>query len=142
MAIVQGGSTVKATAQDVADLAGAPYLVYTALLTQSGTSAPVATVLQNTLGTVTYSYNSLGNYNINLPSSLVEKTFVQAIAYNSAGGGSVSQDAFIIQRSSLPNPNSLINLKFSRITSNGVGTITYAQLDDNWTGTIEIRVYP
>lgn len=29
---------------------GASYLVYTALLTQSGTSAPVATVLENTLG--------------------------------------------------------------------------------------------
>jgi hypothetical protein len=29
---------------------GASYLVYTALLTQSGTSAPTATVLDNTLG--------------------------------------------------------------------------------------------
>lgn len=50
--IVQGGSTVKTTVQDVADLAGGglPYLVYTALLTQSGTNPPVATVLQNTLG--------------------------------------------------------------------------------------------
>ena len=35
----------------------ASYLVYTALLTQSGTDAPVATVLENTLGgTVTWSY--------------------------------------------------------------------------------------
>jgi len=50
LAIVQSGQTVKVTAQDVADLAGAPYLVYSALLNQSGTSAPIVTVLENTLG--------------------------------------------------------------------------------------------
>ena len=32
-----------------------PYKVYTALLSQSGTNAPVATVLENTLGEVTFS---------------------------------------------------------------------------------------
>ena len=37
--------------------------VYSALLTQSGVSAPVATVLQNTLGgTVVWSYSSVGLY--------------------------------------------------------------------------------
>ncbi len=42
---------------------GASYLVYTALLTQSGTDAPVATVLENTLGvTVTWSYGNVGSY--------------------------------------------------------------------------------
>jgi len=42
---------------------GASYLVYTALLTQSGTNAPVATVLENTLGgTVTWSYADVGKY--------------------------------------------------------------------------------
>ena len=45
---------------------GASYLVYTALLTQTGTDAPVATVLENTLGfTPTYSYIGAGDYNIN-----------------------------------------------------------------------------
>ena len=40
-----------------------PYKVYTALLTQSGTNAPVATVLENTLGgTVVWSYVSIGQY--------------------------------------------------------------------------------
>ena len=47
LAIVQGGSTVKATAQDVADLAGAPYKVYSALITMASGGA---TVFQNTLG--------------------------------------------------------------------------------------------
>ncbi len=42
---------------------GASYLVYTALLTQSGTSAPVATVLENTLGgTVVWSRDVAGIY--------------------------------------------------------------------------------
>ena len=39
------------------------YKVYTALLTQSGTSNPTATVLENTLGqTITWSYNGVGVY--------------------------------------------------------------------------------
>ena len=42
---------------------GASYLVYTALLTQTGTNAPVATVLDNTLGgTVVWSRDSQGIY--------------------------------------------------------------------------------
>ena len=40
-----------------------PYKVYTALLTQSGTDAPVAIVLENTLGgEVVWSYDSVGVY--------------------------------------------------------------------------------
>ena len=40
-----------------------PYKVYTALLSQSGTNAPVATVLENTLGgTVVWTRNSTGLY--------------------------------------------------------------------------------
>ena len=42
---------------------GASYLVYTALLTQSGTDAPVATVLENTLGgTVVWTRTDVGTY--------------------------------------------------------------------------------
>lgn len=41
----------------------AAYLVYTALLTQTGTDAPVATVLQNTLGgTVVWTRADTGQY--------------------------------------------------------------------------------
>lgn len=44
------------------------YKVYTALLTQSGTNAPVATVLENTLnGNVTFSFISTGIYEITIP---------------------------------------------------------------------------
>ena len=52
--------------------------VYKALLTQSGTSAPVATVLENTLGgTVVWSYSGPGQYTGTLAGAFTEnKTFV------------------------------------------------------------------
>lgn len=44
-----------------------PYKVYSALLTQSGTDAPVATVLENTLGgTPVFSYVGVGEYRLTL----------------------------------------------------------------------------
>lgn len=42
-----------------------PYKVYTALLTQSGTAAPVATVLENTIGNIWFTYNDVANYYVN-----------------------------------------------------------------------------
>lgn len=45
---------------------GRGYKVYTALLTQTGTDVPVATVLENTLGTVSYEYAAEGIYLIKL----------------------------------------------------------------------------
>lgn len=40
-----------------------PYKVYTALLTQTGTNAPVATVLENTLGfNIVWYYETVGGY--------------------------------------------------------------------------------
>ena len=45
---------------------GSPYKVYTALLTQTGTNPPVATVLENTLGVnLTFGYLAIGVYTIN-----------------------------------------------------------------------------
>jgi hypothetical protein len=41
---------------------GASYDVYTALITQEGTDAPEATILENTIGTITYDYITEGEY--------------------------------------------------------------------------------
>ena len=50
-----------------------PYLVYKALLTQTGTSAPVATVIENTLGgAVVWSYQGVGSYNATLSGAFTE----------------------------------------------------------------------
>lgn len=52
---------------DTGPAAPISYLVYTALLTQVGTNAPTAIVLQNTLGgTLVWSYISTGRYNVTL----------------------------------------------------------------------------
>lgn len=49
-----------------------PYKVYSALLSQSGTSAPTSTVLENTLGgTVTFSRTVAGNYLATLTGAFV-----------------------------------------------------------------------
>lgn len=52
------------------------YKVYTALLTQTGTDAPIATVLKNTLGNITYLYNSDGYYSIISDNLFTDKTFI------------------------------------------------------------------
>lgn len=48
------------------------YKVYTALLTQSGTSAPTATVLQNNLGAIVWSYVNVGTYRATLTGVFLE----------------------------------------------------------------------
>ena len=61
--VVQDGETVRTTTQDIADLGGASYLKYVALLTQTGTDAPTAIVLENTLGgTVVWTRSEAGVY--------------------------------------------------------------------------------
>ena len=52
------------------------YKVYTALLTQTGTNAPVATVLENTLGEITFSRASAGLYLVNIQDIDVFKTII------------------------------------------------------------------
>jgi hypothetical protein len=74
-----------------ASSSGASILVYTALLTQSGTSAPVATVLENTLdGTVVWTYEGVGDYYATLAGAFdVTKTIVQYDPFAAFGGDGV-----------------------------------------------------
>ena len=54
-----------------------PYKVYTALYSQSSTSNPTAIVLENTLGTVTFTRSSTGVYSVNSSGLFTaDKTFV------------------------------------------------------------------
>lgn len=63
----------------------AGYNVYTALITQAGVLAPVATVFQNTLGDVpVFSYLSPGAYKIASPAFTIGKTFV-LLGFGKAG---------------------------------------------------------
>ena len=44
---------------------GVPYKIYSALLTQSGTTDPVVTIIENTLGIITINRDSTGRYSVN-----------------------------------------------------------------------------
>jgi len=58
------------TMQDIKDSAGPGYKVYTALLTQAGTAAPVATILKNNTGaTFTWARTGSGTYTITASSN-------------------------------------------------------------------------
>jgi len=69
-----------------------PYKVYTALLTQSGTDAPVATVLQNTLGgTVVWTRFAQGIYYGTLAAAFPDNK--TAVIIGSTLGGTISYGA-------------------------------------------------
>lgn len=73
-----------------------PYKVYTALVSQSGTNAPTAIVLQNTLGEITYTYSTSGQYQITSSSLFTSnKTFITYNTHNSDDGGTSIYDVFI-----------------------------------------------
>ena len=96
-----------------------PYKVYTALLSQSGTNAPVANVLENTLGGVpTYQRNTQGAYQLTLSNAFINLKTALFITDSSAS-------QLRIYRSSA----SVINIEMST----GDNTLL--------NNTIEIRVY-
>ena len=97
------------------------YTVYTALLTQAGTAAPVATILQNTTGgTFTWTRQSAGNYTVTASTALftADKTIV-----------------FLNNGSIEPS-----NVKWNRTSDT---TITLIGIADNQftNGSFEIRIY-
>ena len=115
---------------------GLPYKVYTALLTQEGTAAPVATILQNTLGSdITWNRQSSGIYygqNINFAdSSKVWMSF--SPNYSNQGYGIVYQVGSEIYDDGPGNALWFTTNNF--VNGNGV---------DDWATYIpvEIRIYP
>jgi len=91
---VTGNPTRSATVASIAAEASAinlGYKSYTALITQSGVTAPVATVLQNTLGgDFTWGYTSAGLYT--LTSSTSAFTTNKTILFANHGNVTGSQD--------------------------------------------------
>jgi hypothetical protein len=66
------------TMQDIIDTvpSGPAYKVYTAIITQFGTNAPIVTVLQNTIGPISFQYVGVGMYNAVSAGLFIEgKTF-------------------------------------------------------------------
>jgi len=99
------------------------YTVYTALITQTGTAAPVATVLQNTTGkTFTYARTSGGDYTVTASSSLF--TTNKTIVFLNGGSAENNHDVAWRRVS-----DTVIDLK----THNSDGKFT--------AGSLEIRIY-
>ena len=128
------------TMQDISDsvVVTAPYKVYTALLTQSGTDAPVATVLENTFNeTFTFTRMGPGMYNIVSANNAFTtgKTFVimQAITTFTSGNPVLNQ---YYNDETVPHPGYIQIM--TRDTSFNLAEATYALPNII---PIEIRVY-
>jgi hypothetical protein len=106
------------------------YKVYAAILTQSGTNAPVASVLANTLGgTVVWSYADTGQYSASL-SSAFPAGKVPTV------NGMVSPETSTAVWTAFRSNDTVVTLK----SLDGVGG---SPTDNLLTSTlIEIRVYP
>lgn len=107
----------------------APYKVYTALLSQSGTASPTATVLKNTLGvSVSFTYFLAGNYYINAIGAFTGgKTYVDV-------GQSIYATSAYIVIPNLPNIDQ-VQIRVTKVTDN-------TSSDNKLTNfPIEIRVY-
>jgi hypothetical protein len=118
------------------------YKVYRALLTQTGTSAPVATVLENTLGaTPTYARDGVGVYTLTSVGSFpANKTIVNFPRgyWNLFGGSILTEQRMAVYRDSSSDGEDVIYFytAIDDTATDGVMTLTYG---DNWW--IEIIVY-
>lgn len=109
-----------------------PYKVYTALLTQTSTNAPTASVLENTFGiTATFSYATPGQYYLHMSGQFTTNTF---IINGSPDQGPIGGDFahFVTNKVS----SDIIVLQ--TLDVNGAGLVD-GLLNDT---SIEIRVYP
>lgn len=118
------------------------YKVYTALITQSGTDAPVATVLENTLGgTVVWSRQGLGDYRATLTNAFPDgKTLVlpsnSGVTLMPIGYNLPFDYGYLTQRID----NNTIGLTF--VQSSDYGAVEMSDLMGSNQTFIEIRVYP
>ncbi len=110
-----------------------PYKVYTALLTQEGTSNPIPTVLENTIGEINFVRDGVGAYRVLSPGSLFTINKVAFIIGERDGADANPTDGFMYTSMS---ENTVTELKFFFSTIFGPGA------DNNMHSRyIEIRVY-
>ena len=128
------------TMQDITDTVSEViplYKVYTAILNQSGTNAPIATVLENTIDTsLFWEYTSVGQYVLKLPS------------FPNPGPFTVGKTFILIGSAT----NSSVPLYANNTTSQGDAqnfAVIVRNYDTSFVGvdnfknvSIEIRVYP
>lgn len=108
---------------DMSNFGTSTYKVYTALLTQIGTNNPVATVLENTVGSIIWTRDSTGTYVGTLTGAFTtDKTFLLT---------SQTQGKIVIGR---PNVNTLVLYSY-----NSGGSLSDGALGEFTS--LEVRVY-
>lgn len=125
-------STTKGEKGDASPVSSLGYKVYTALLTQSGTDAPTATVLQNTLGgTVIWTRDSQGTYYGTLSGAFTTgKTFIPTTYFKQKQYQSPGWTYYI---------NDLNSILVKSEQGDVAGNLIDSVIDS---APIEIRVYP
>lgn len=105
----------------------ASYLVYTALISQSGTDTPTVIVLENTIGTITFSYVDVGVFEAVSDTLFIDgKTGVLPLI----GRDALAKPIFSVSRYSQSNIE--IQTTVDGVPTNGMLNQTF----------FEIRVYP
>jgi hypothetical protein len=129
--IVQSGANKKATRELVRG-----YKVYTALLTQSGASAPTATVLENTLGgTVVWARSNTGLYTATLAGAFTaSKTWCDIRFDSSDAAAATGFNEVKFRRTS----DNVVALE----TGDGADPIEISGNANVDAAHVEIRVYP
>lgn len=112
-----------------------PYKVYTALLTQSGSNAPTATILENNIGSIVWSRSTNGTYVATLAGAFtVGKTNV--ITNGAYVGG------FTVIGTNQFNANAIYFFSQVQTANTSTGAIIYSNTDSVLDKVfIEIRVY-
>lgn len=89
---ISGNITINGDLIITGDTSIRPYKVYTALLSQEGSSAPQAIVLENTIGTLSWDYRDPGYYGLTSQDNLFidNKTFIN----NNIVGGNGTEMVF------------------------------------------------
>lgn len=118
------------------------YKKYVALLTQTGTSAPVATVLENTLsGTPVWSYVGVGVYNLELTGEFPSASKIVVTFGAGEGSTDIPTASMIYFTASIVwNSADDIDIYIAKICNDALLNMTYQ--DSLLTNAaIEIRVY-
>ena len=121
---------------DIIELVPAPppvtlaYKVYTALITQSGVSAPsVIAVLENTIGTVSWEYDSVGSYKIISSGKFTDQK--TTVTCSNLFGNYAVQPFSNFEESIFPNELKLLNIDAT------IGT----QVNGIDVALVEVKVY-
>jgi len=127
--VTEENKTVQFTVGQIAAFANSyslGYTVYTALLTQAGTAAPVATILQNTTGgTITWSRTSAGVY----------AAVISGTTYP------VNKTAVFLGNTNAHNTISAIAATTTRVSFEQIRNADDTSVDTLSTVSIEIRIY-